>query len=80
MFYGQFERGTKEVNDQMGSWLWLNKGYLKMETEGLIVAAQDRALRTIWLRRNIDKENISAKCRLCGENDETIANVLSECK
>ena len=37
-------------------------------------------MRTNWIRRNIDKKNISAKCRLCGENDETIAHVLSECK
>ena len=80
ILHGQFERGIKEVKDQKGSWLCLNKGYLKKETEGLIVAAQDQALRTNWIRRNIDKENISAKCRLCGENDETIAHVLSECK
>ena len=80
VLHGQFERATKEVKDQKGSWLWLNKGYLKKETEGLLIAAQDQALRTNWIRRNIDKENISAKCRLCGENDETIAHVLSECK
>ena len=77
--HGQFERGTKEVEDQKGNWLWLNKGYLKKETKGLIIAAQDQALRTNWIRKNIDKENISAKCRLCGDNDETIAHVLSEC-
>ena len=37
VLHGQFERGTKEVKDQKGSWLWLNKGYLKKETEGCIV-------------------------------------------
>eukprot|EP00795_Rhopilema_esculentum_P015411 gene15411-biopygen4913 len=66
VLHGQFERGTKEIRDQKGTWLWLKNGYLKKETEGLIVAAQDQALRTNWIRRNIDKENISAKCRLCG--------------
>lgn len=28
----------------------------------------------------IDKEDISATCRLCGERDETIAHIVSECK
>ena len=70
----------KKKNETKRMWLWLKKGYLKKETEGLIVAAQDQALRRKWIRRNIDKEKISAKCRLCSENDETIAHVLSECK
>lgn len=75
ILHEQFERGTKEIKEQKSSWLWLNKGQLKKETEGPIIAA----LRTNWIRRNIDKENIPAKCRLCCESDETIAHVFSEC-
>ena len=30
--------------------------------------------------KNIDKKDIQDKCRLCGEREETIAHVVSECK
>jgi hypothetical protein len=61
------------------SWLWLKKGYLKKETEGLILAAQNQALRSRWVQHNIDKIDVSPKCRMCGERDETIAHIVSEC-
>ena len=41
---------TREENE---SWLWLKDGYLKKETEGLIIAAQDQAIRTNWIKRLI---------------------------
>ena len=61
------------------SWAWLRKGYLKKETEGLIVAAQDQALRTNWIKKNIDKQNISEKCRMCGQRDESVSHIVAEC-
>ena len=39
-----FMRRTEEVRDDNSSWLWLQKGYLKKETEGLTLAAQDQSL------------------------------------
>ena len=44
------------------------------------MAAQGQALRTRYIRKVIDKENIEAECRLSGEKDETVANVVTECK
>ena len=38
------------------------------QTEGMIMTAQDQALRTNSLKRII-----------CGESDETISHILSEC-
>ena len=76
--HSAFLRET-EVRDDDNSWLWVKKGYLKKETEGLIMAAKDQAIRTNWIRHNIDKEDISP-CRLCGERDETISHIVSECK
>ena len=29
---------------------------------------------------NIDKKDVQDKCRLCGERDETVAHIVSECK
>ena len=56
------------------------KGSLKKKTEGMIMAAQDQALRTNSIKRIIDKQNVSAKCRMCGERDETVSHIVSECK
>ena len=78
--HSAFLRETQEVRDEANSWLWVQKGYLKKETEELIMAAQDQAIRTNWIRHNIDKEDISPSCRLCGERDETVSDIVSECK
>ena len=59
---------------------WIRKGYLKKETEGLIFAAQEQALRTNWIRKNIDGQEVSEKCRMCGERDESITHLIAECK
>ena len=75
-----FFRETEEGRDENNSWLWVKKGYLKKETEGLIMAAQDQAIRTNWIRHNIDKEDISPLCRLCGARAETVSHIVSECK
>ena len=46
----------------------------------MVFAAQDQALRTNWIKKNIDGQVISAKCRLCGERDESITHPTAECK
>ena len=42
--HGQFKRETEDLSGV--SWNWIRTGELKKETEGLIFAAQDQALRT----------------------------------
>ena len=68
------------MRDDKNSWLWLRKGYLKKETEGLLLAAHDQALRTRWIMKNIDKKDVQDKRRSCGERDKTIGHIVSECK
>ena len=58
---------------------WLRKGNLKRETESLITAAQDNAIRTNHIKARIDKTQQNSKCRLCGDRDETINHIISEC-
>ena len=70
---------TKEIRDEKDIWLWLRKGVLKKETEGLILAAQEQALRVNWIKRMIDIQGCSAKFRVCDERDETIPHIVSEC-
>ena len=64
--HGKFVRETEEVRSEE-TWGWIRKGYLKKETEGLIFAAQGQALRTNWIRRNIDGQEVSEKCRMFGK-------------
>ena len=54
--HGQYFRQTKGLGTEE-SWLWLKSGVLKKETEGLIVAAQDQALRTNVIKTKIDRES-----------------------
>ena len=50
-----------------------------METEGLIFAAQDQALRTNAVKARIENQNISSKCRMCGSHDESVQHILCSC-
>ena len=68
----QFKREKEDLFDV--SWNWIRTGELKKETEGLIFAAQDQALRT-----NAIKANVSSKCRMCGSHDETVQHILCSC-
>ena len=69
--YGRFKRLINNISHQK-TWTWLRKGNLKRETESLLIAAQDNAIR-------IDKTHQNSKCRLCGDRDETINHIISEC-
>ena len=53
---------------------------MKKETEGLIFAAQKQALRTNWIRKNIDGQEVSEKCRMCWERDQSINQLIAEFK
>ena len=54
VLHGQYLRETKEVRiDQ--SWVWLQNGDLKRETESIIVAAQNQSIRTNLVKEKIDK-------------------------
>ena len=43
------------------------------------MAAQNRAIRTNHIKARKDKTQQNSKCRLCGERDETINPIISEC-
>ena len=53
--YGQFIRNRPEEVDREKSWSWLSRGDLKVETEALLCAAQEQALRTNYVKHHIDK-------------------------
>lgn len=76
--HGQYMRQTKELASE-DTWQWLLRGELKKETEGMITAAQDQALRTRYVQRMVDGNNISPICRKCNIRNETINHIASEC-
>ena len=56
------------------------KGNFKRETESLLIAAQNNAIRTNHINARIDKMQQNRKCRLCSSNrDVTINHIISEC-
>ena len=56
---------------------WIRNGFLKKETEGMLFAAQEQALTTNSIKEKIDKQAVSAKCRLCGTKEETVMHLFS---
>ena len=43
------------------------------------MAAQEQTIRTRSIQHRIDKVDISPLCRICGEREETVAHIVSEC-
>ena len=68
-----------ETVDKVMTWEWIRNGDLKVETEARIFAAQEQAVRTNYIRFNIDKSVESPLCRLCGQKGETINHIISGC-
>ena len=76
--HAQFLRQTDDVGSE-DRWLWLKQGNVKRKTESLIFAEQEQAVRTNVITAKIDKTQEQSKCRMCGEKDETVNHLISEC-
>ena len=56
------------------------KHYLKGETEGLLVTAQDQVINTRnYLEGNCGQQ-VESKCRMCLQNEETVDHIVSGCE
>ena len=73
--HGRYFLATDDVRGSK-SWEWLKRSGLKKETEGMIMTAQEQALRTRNIRKVIDKEKISGMCRICGERGDCGSHCL----
>ena len=76
--FGRFKRLINNISHDK-TWTWQRKGNLKRETESLPIAAQNNALRANHIKARTDKMQQNSKCRLCGDRDETIIYIISEC-
>ena len=75
---GQYLRQTKEMKSEQ-SWIWLQNGDLKRETESLIVVAQNQTIRTNLVKVKIDKSQKDTLHRLCKKANESIDHAVSCC-
>ena len=50
---------------------------LKVETVGLIIAAQDQSLATRLYHSRIIKDNANPMCRMCNKYEETVDHIVS---
>ena len=76
--HGRFMSDIEGIADDR-TWQWLQGGYLAKSTEAFIIAAQEQAIRTRYIRAKIDGEEIDYKCRLCGQKPETVPHIVSAC-
>ena len=74
--FGRFKWLTSNISHEK-TWMQLRKGNLKREIESLLIAAQNNAIRTNHIKTRIDKTQQNS--RLCGDRDETINQIISEC-
>ena len=61
--HGQFLNQIEKVAGAE-KWLQLRDGGIKRETESLIMAAQEQAIRTNAIKAKIDKTQAESKCRI----------------
>ena len=76
--YGRFKRLINNISHEK-SCTRLRKGKFKRETESLLIAAQNNAIRTNHIKARIDKSQQNSKCRLGGGQNETSNHIISEC-
>ena len=59
---------------------WLKKGELYAETEGFVIAIQDKVVPTRNYRKFVMREDIASdSCRRCGSVRETIDHIIAGC-
>ena len=74
--HGKILNDIEEVRTKE-AWQWLQGGYITKSMEGFIMAAQEQALGTWWIRSWIQNEDVSLKCRLCDVEIETARHLLA---
>ena len=73
---GQLAEKTRNIAHKFsGKWI----RFLNKETEGMLFAAREQALRTNSIEAKICRQPFSPKFRLCGTKEETVTHLVSGC-
>lgn len=80
--HGQFPKKVLDQNnvDTELSFKWIKKQQISPSIESSIFAIQDQAVMTRQHKRDILKEPVDGKCRLCAIKDETTQHIVSGCE
>ena len=73
--YGQFVREMLETADEKGTWNWLRKADLKVQTEAMLSVALEKPIITNYVKHTIHKPAQSPLCRICGKKSATISHI-----
>jgi len=80
VLHGRFPAFLNEEGiDKAVSLTWLKDGHLYSETEGFVMAIQDRVIRTRNYEKHILKLDVVDKCRKCGNIGESIEHIMAGC-
>ena len=78
--HGQYRRITEQSPvDMKETFGWLKAANLPGATEGLMVAAQNQALRTRYYEHIILHRDVSPTCRVCSADLETVDHIVAGC-
>lgn len=80
--HGRYAHDLKQPQiDTIASHKWLAHGDLFSETEGFMLAIQDKVIKTKNYRKHILKDSTlqNDKCRKCHRSNETIEHITSGC-
>ncbi|KAF2891892.1 hypothetical protein ILUMI_14281 [Ignelater luminosus] len=78
--HGQYPRAVQEhLIEKKRTYKWLRKRELKGKTKSLIIAAQDQAINTRCHKKNILRQNVNSKGRLCEEHETTTDHIIAGC-
>ena len=72
-----FQATNKDISREK-TWTWLRKGNIKIETENLLIAAQNYAIRTNYINARTEKTQQNSEFKLCGDREETVNRKISE--
>ena len=76
--HGQYCRLTEQPPvDMKETYGWLKAANLPAATEGLVVAAQDQALRTRSYERKILHRDVSPTCCMCSVGLEMVDHIVA---
>ena len=77
---GQFVREMPEKIGMDRTWQWLSKKDLKIGTEALLYAAQEKATRTNYIKHHIDKTSESPLSWVSGRKGKCVQELVSGCQ
>ena len=74
------EQFVREIPEKIGmdrTWQWLSKKDLKIGTEALLCAAQEKAIRTNYIKHHIDKTSESPLSWVSGRKGNCVQELVS---